>query len=125
MNKSLKLALIVFGLAAILVVALWMVGALDVFANATCSSSDDYILIENRIASDLSGNPVFIVRGVAATGEGTPGGGKFVIPACGSSDPSILEIRNVNLILDGHQIFLLSGSVGRDLSGNPTEAPQP
>lgn len=125
MNKSLKLVLIVLGLAAILAAALWMEGALAVFANATCESTDDFTLIENRLASDLSGNPVFIVRGVIATGEGTPGGGKVVIPACGSSDPSILEIRNVNLILDGRQVFLLSGSVGRDLSENPTEAPQP
>lgn len=124
MNKSLKLVLIVLGLAAILVTA-WKEGALDVFANATCESSYDFTLIENRMASDLSGNPVFIVRGVVATGEGTPGGGKVIIPACGSSDPSILEIRNVNLILDGRQVFLLSGSVGRDLSENPTEAPQP
>lgn len=90
-----------------------------------CVAPQGYQLVESRMAFDLLGNPVFVVRGVFATGEGSTGGKKVVIPACGSKDQSIEEVNNVYLFLDGQQIFLLTGSVGRDLSSNPTEVPQP
>lgn len=90
-----------------------------------CIAPQGYQLVENRMAFDLLGNPVFVVRGVFATGEGNVGGEKVVIPACGSKDPYLQEVNNVFLILDNQQVFLVAGSIGRDLSSNPSPEPQP
>ncbi|KKR89966.1 MAG: hypothetical protein UU51_C0021G0009 [Microgenomates group bacterium GW2011_GWC1_41_20] len=120
-----KAVIIVVGLVVIAVIGLVMSNA-PVFANSEClAPNENYQLVENRMASDLAGNPVYIVRGILVSGEGSVGGKKVVIPACGSRDEGIEEVNNVNLVLDGRQVFLISGSVGRDLSSNPTLEPQP
>jgi len=102
----------------------WIV--LPTQANGTdCKAPEGYSLVNDRMAHDLAGNPVFIVRGIVATGEGTAGGKEITLPPCGSEDSSLTVINNVFIILDGKQVFLAAGSVGRDLSANPTEVPQP
>lgn len=120
-----KTGLIFVGLIILASIGILALGA-PVFASSEClAPNENYRLVENRMATDLAGNPVFVVRGISVTGEGSSGGKKIVIPACGSKDQSIEEVNNVYLFLDGQQIFLLTGSVGRDLSSNPTEVPQP
>lgn len=111
-----RVLVIVAGLIVIIFIAMLSAGV-PVFASSECQApNENYQLVENRMASDLAGNPVFIVRGISVTGEGSTGGKKVVIPACGSRDDAIEEVNNVYLFLDGRQIFLLTGSVGRDIS---------
>jgi hypothetical protein len=124
-SPAVKIVLILAGLVVFVGIGVLAFNE-TVFAGSECQApNDNYRLVENRMATDLAGNPVFIVRGISVTGEGSSGGKKVVIPACGSKDQSIEEVNNVYLFLDGQQIFLLTGSVGRDVSSNPTLEPQP
>ncbi len=115
LSPAVRIVLIVVGLLIIGLIALSASG-IPVFAAGECKAPEGYLLIENRMAADLAGNPVYIVRGIGATGEGVSVNRKFYIPQCGSSDPSIEEVGNVFVWLDGRQVLLLSGSVGRDTS---------
>lgn len=116
LSPAVRVVLIVVGLLIIGLIALSASG-IPVFAAGECKAPEGYLLIENRMAADLmTGNPVYIVRGIGATGEGVSVNRKFYIPQCGSSDPSIEEVGNVFVWLDGRQVLLLSGSVGRDIS---------
>ncbi len=122
-GRGAKLTIVV--LIAVAFVVLFVL-VLPIEANGTdCEAPEGYSLVNDRMAYDLAGNPVFVVRGVIATGEGTAGGREITLPPCGSKDFSLTVINNVFIILDGKQVFLAAGSVGRDLSANPTAAPQP
>ena len=122
-----KKSWIIFGTVVLAVAfVVFFTIVLPAMANGTeCTAPEGYQLVENRMAFDLNGNPVFIVRGIIATGEGSVGGKKVTLPSCGSEDSAIQEVNNVFIILDGRQVFLAAGSLGRDLSANPTLEPQP
>ncbi|EKE13245.1 MAG: hypothetical protein ACD_13C00052G0034 [uncultured bacterium] len=113
-KKGLKISLAV--LVAVIFVS-FFVFILPALANgAGCTAPDGYQVVTNRIGYDLTGSPVFILRAVVATGEGGSGGKAINLPSCGSSDPDIEEVGNVYVVLDGRQILILTGSVGRDTS---------
>ena len=105
----------------------WFNGVVS--ANSTyCQPPEGYQFVTGRNATDASGNSVYILRGVIATGEGSVGGNKISIPPCGSQDPDVQVINNMLITLDGKQVILAAGSIiGRDISisPNPTQNPQP
>jgi hypothetical protein len=108
------------------VVGIWINGM--VIAGSTyCQPPDGYQFITDQKATDASGNYVYILRGIIATGEGSTGGNKISIPPCGSLDPDVQVINNMLINLDGQQYILAAGSIGRDtsVSPNPTPTPQP
>ncbi len=106
------------------VIGIWFNGVVSA-DNTYCQTTDGYQLITQRKATDVSGNDLFILRGVIATGEGSVGGSKITIPPCGSLDPDIPVVNNLFITLDGKQVFLAAGSVLRDTLPNPTQDPQP
>ena len=91
--------------------------------NTYCQKTDGYQVITQRMATDLNGNTLYILRGVIATGEGSVGGVKITIPPCGSLDPDIPVVNNLFINLDGKQVFLAAGSIGQDVPPNPTQDP--
>lgn len=122
-RKVMGVGMTLIVVASMTVIAL---GLLAITADGSkCVAPQGYQLVENRMAHDLAGNTVFIGRGVISTGEGTVGGKEIVLPPCGSKDSSLKATDSLFIILDGKQVFLAAGSVGRDVLVNPTEAPQP
>ena len=93
--------------------------------NTFCQPTDGYQLITSRMATDASGNTVFILRGLVSTGEGSPGGKSITIPPCGSNDPVVQVKNNMIINLDGQQYILAAGSIGQDVQSNPTPGLQP
>lgn len=113
-----------------LVVALIVVGGviffgwvMPVIANGTaCQAPNGYEMVTNKMVTDLSGNEIFILRGVIATGESVQGGKKIVLPPCGTTETGLATINNMFVVMDGKQVFLAAGTIGVD--SNPTEVPQ-
>lgn len=120
-----KKAKLVIGIAFAVLFVVFFTIVLPAVANGTeCTAPNGYEMITNRSATDLNGNPLFILRGVIATGEGTIGGKKITLPPCGSEESSLATVNNMFIILDGKQVLLAAGSIGMDLA-NPTQEPQP
>ena len=89
----------------------------------SCNAPEGYTYVTNVMARDLGKNPVYVARAIIATGEGTPGGKRIVIPACGSSDPSLMNVSNIFIVIDGRLAFVANGAIG---SGAPlAQATQP
>ena len=88
----------------------------------SCQPPPGYTFVTGRMATDMLGDPIFIARGIYATGQGSPGGKAVTIPPCGSPDPALEQVAGVFVRLDGQQVFLAAGSVGRDVK-RPASTP--
>ena len=78
-----------------------------------CVAPDGFTNVANVMASDPgSGEVVYVVRGIVSTGSPIMGSKKIVIPACGSSDPSLTNVTNMYLRIDGKDTYLASGAIG-------------
>jgi len=114
LSPGVRILITVVGLTILVLIGLSSVG-IPVFAGNECKAPEGYQLIENRMAADLAGNPVYVLRAVVATGEGAQGGKSIAVPSCSSPDKKIEEVGNVYIVLDGRQLLLLTGSVGREI----------
>ncbi|KKS95125.1 MAG: hypothetical protein UV71_C0012G0046 [Microgenomates group bacterium GW2011_GWC1_43_13] len=91
-----------------------------------CTAPVGYQEVTSRMATDLNGNPIFIARGIVAPVEGTDNGEKITLPPCGSPDDTMHSKTAMLVVLDGKQVILASGSIGRDEKPTPLpEVPQP
>lgn len=111
-KRSVKVVLGVIIILGIVGVTIWGVYT---FRNdiTACNAPDGFANVANIMASDPgSGEVVYVVRGIVSTGAPIMGSKKIVIPACGSSDPSLTNVTNMYLRIDGKDTYLASGAIG-------------
>jgi len=128
-KKVRKVVLVVTSIVfvvVVLIVAVLVFGkqVLALAGRSDCTAPAGYQSITNRMVTDTSGNPVYVIRGIYTTGEGTRGGKSVTLPPCGSNDSSIETINNFYIMLDGEKVILVAGSIGRDATPLQ-ETPQP
>ena len=125
LRSSLRRALVIGGL-----IALALFGLVFLMTNpargtdiGNCSAPDGYTFVSNVMAADLGEKQVFIARAIVGMGQINTGGQQVVIPACGSSDPSLQNVADMFVMIDGKLAFIANGAVGMAVPLAP--APQP
>jgi hypothetical protein len=76
------------------------------------------------MATNLDGQPFYIVRAIVNAGDGSVGGKSVSIQACISKDSSLQTVGGVFAYLrDGRLVFIASGVIGAEVP--LPEPPQP
>lgn len=91
-----------------------------------CSQPPEpYTVINKQSAHDKDGDPIYIVRAVVGSGEGTivEGSSSYPFPDCHSEDPAFVKVVDLDVILDsnGKEVNIIVGIVGMWQPENPPE----